>query len=278
MNGLTTKDTTHIRRSSRALGVLCSVVVCVSSVAAQELPRLTAPVHDLAGVIDPASAQAMESVIRSLNQATGDVVVVVTVPTFAPYGDIREFAVKLFENHGLGIGDRDKDNGLLVVVAVNDREVWVEVGYDLEQFITDGFAGQTSREAMVPEFRRGAYGAGLVAGVSRLVSRIAEGRNVTLQGIPAARRRDLRPEAGSGMSLLLALFVLFLVLSGVSSRLGGRRSYRRGWGGERGWHSGVGPFGGGFAGLGGGRGGGFGGGFSGFGGGMSGGGGGGGSW
>ena len=111
----------------------------------------------------------MDALIRSLQQASGDVVVVATVDTFKPYADIREYAVKMFENRGRGIGQRGKDNGLLVLLAVNDRQVWVEVGYDLEEFITDGFAGETSRQDMAPEFRRGDYGAGLLAGVSRII-------------------------------------------------------------------------------------------------------------
>ena len=84
--------------------------------------------------------------IRALKAATGDVVVVATVPTVEPYGDIREYAVKLFENHGRGIGEKGKDNGLLILVALKERRVWIEVGYGLEQWITDGFAGETSRE------------------------------------------------------------------------------------------------------------------------------------
>ena len=76
------------------------------------------------------------------------------MPTIEPYGDIREYAVKLFENHGRGIGDKGKDNGLLILLAVKERRVWVEVGYALEQWITDGFAGETSRDDMVPEFRQ----------------------------------------------------------------------------------------------------------------------------
>jgi uncharacterized protein len=263
------------------LRVLCGVFVFVflaaTAARAQELPELTAPINDFANVIDPSSEAAMDSLIRSLQQASSDVVVVATVKTFAPYADIREYAVKLFENHGRGIGQRGKDNGLLVVLAVDDRRVGIEVGYDLEEFITDGFAGETSRQYMAPEFRRGAYGAGLLAGVSRIIARIAERRNVTIQGVrpgPAARA----PAVGSGGTLLLALFVLFIAINAIAARTRGNRRFRGRWGSSpAGWHSGVGPFGGGFGGFGGG-GGGFGGGFGGFGGGRSGGGGGGASW
>jgi uncharacterized protein len=249
----------------------------VAPAAAQEPPpALTAPVNDFANVIDPASAQAMESLIRSLEQASGDTVVVATVDTFQPYGDIREFAVKMFENGGRGIGRKGKDNGALILLAKNDRQVWIEVGYDLEQFITDGFAGETSRQYMVPEFRRENYGAGLLAGTSRVISRIAEARGVTLQGVRQPRPRDIGP-GGGGSSLVIALFIFIVVVQLIARVLGfgGRRRFRRGgWGGySGGWHSGVGPFGGGGFG-----GGGFGGGFGGFGGGRSGGGGGGASW
>ena len=113
-------------------------------------PALNAPVNDYAKVIDAASAAELERRIRALQAATGDVVVVATVPTFQPYGDIREFAGKMFQNGGRGVGDKGKDNGLLIVVAVQDRRVDVEVGYALEEFITDGFAGETIRERHHP--------------------------------------------------------------------------------------------------------------------------------
>ena len=85
--------------------------------------------------------------IRALQAATGDAVVVATVPTLEPYGDIDDYAVKLFENHGRGIGEKGKDNGALILLALKERRVRIEVGYDLEQWITDGFAGETSRES-----------------------------------------------------------------------------------------------------------------------------------
>jgi uncharacterized protein len=264
-----------------AAALLCAAMICAATVAgpAQELPpELTQPVNDFANVVDAASAREMESLIRSLQQATGDVVVIATVDTFSPYSDIREYAVKMFENHGRGIGERGRDNGLLILLAVKDRQVRVEVGYELEAFITDGFSGDTSREVMVPSFRRGNYGEGLLAGTSRIVGRIAQGRNVTLQGVrPEQRRPAAQP--GSGGGLVVALIVLFIVINVIAGRMRGRRRFRGGWGGGGGWSSGVGPFGGGFGGFG--RGGGFGGGFGGFGGfggGRSGGGGGGGSW
>ncbi len=96
------------------------------------LPELTQPVHDFAGVVDPSSEQQLDQLSRSLQAASGDVLVVVTVPTIEPYADIREYAVKLFENHGRGIGEKGKDNGILILLALKERRVWIETGYGLE--------------------------------------------------------------------------------------------------------------------------------------------------
>src|SRR4029077_6300352 len=119
--------------------------------------------------------------------ASGDAVVVATVPTIEPYGGIEEYAVKMFENGGRRIGQKGKDNGVLVLLALKERKVRIEVGYDLEQFVTDGFAGETSREVMAPEFRAGRFGPGLLAGTERVIGRIAQGRNVSIDGVRVPR-------------------------------------------------------------------------------------------
>jgi uncharacterized protein len=239
------------------------------------LPLLTEPVHDFAGVLDPAAEAELARRIRALHRATGDAIVVVTVETFAPYADIREYAVKLFENHGRGIGERGKDNGLLIVVAVKDRRVAIEVGYGLEEIVPDGYAGEIVRAVLIPAFRTGDYGGGLLAAVTRIATRIAERRGVRLEDVPAARR-----ERAVGVPWPFLLFLLFVVLvlalSGANAvpRRRGRYWTRGPWSG---WSSGVGPFGmgpfgGGFGGFGGS------GAFGGFGGGRSGGGGAAGGW
>jgi uncharacterized protein len=273
------------RTARRAALVLVLLALLPAGAQEAAIPELTAPVNDFANVIDAGSAAGMERLIRSLQSATGDVVVVATIETVAPRADISEYAVEMFENRGRGIGAKGKDNGLLVLLAVRDRRVRIEVGYDLEQFVTDGFAGEISREVMAPLFRQGHYGQGLLEGVSRIVARIAQGRNVTLPDLPGEPVRTRPPISISPGTIVWVLVVVSFLVSHFV-RAGGRRRRRRGrrWGGGpwSGWNSGVGPFGGsyggfggGFGGFGGGRGG---GGFGGFGGGRSGGGGGGASW
>jgi uncharacterized protein len=242
-------------------------------------PLLTAPVNDFAHVIDPESAAELDRRIRALQSASGDTVVIATVQTFKPYGDIREYATKMFENGGRGIGQKGKHNGLLIVLAIDDRQIKIEPGYALEEFITDGFAGETIRNVIAPEFRQGRYGSGLLAGTTRIINRIAERRGVTLNDVPQQPVSASRESPHIPVSLIIFIIIVVIMLSRGG---GGPRRRRRYWGGGpwSGWNSGVGPFGGGgFGGFGGGFGGGSGGGgFGGFGGGRSGGGGASGGW
>lgn len=268
------------RWASLALAVAIALLVALPA-RAQSLPKLTEPVNDLAHVIDGASAAELDRRIRALQTASGDAVIVATVETIAPFGTIEEYAAKLFE--AAGIGGRDKDTGVLILLAVADRRVKIEVGYGLEEYITDGFAGDAIRQNMLPAFRQAQYGQGLLAGATTIIQRIADRRGITLTDVPrnATSRNGGRP-TGSGFFIAL---IIFIIVMNIIRRSGGGPGFRGGRRGSTwsGWHGGVGGFGGGFGGFGGGGfgggfGGGGGGGFGGFGGGSSGGGGASGRW
>jgi uncharacterized protein len=264
------------RPGSLAIALLAAWIGAVP-LTAQDLPALTAPVNDLANVIDEATERELDRRLRTLQTTTGDAIIVATVPSIAPFATIEEYAVRLFER--AGIGDRARDTGALLLVAVNDRQVRVEVGYGLEEFITDGYAGETIRRAILPAFRQGDYSAGVLAGATRLVQRVAEGRGVTLPDVPVEPEPAPVERGGPPIGLLIALVIILLMMGRLGRGRRRRRWSRSGpfvsgpWIGG-GWHGGLGGFGRGFGGgFGGRRGGGGFGGFGGFGGGMSGGGG-----
>ncbi len=240
---------TASRRVAGRWLALVAMLFAASTAYAQALPTLTQPVTDLANAIDEQSATALERRIRALQTTTGDAVVVVTVPTFAPYGSVEEYAARLFQQ--AGIGQKGKDNGVLVVLAMQERRVKIEVGYGLEEFVPDGFAGETIREFMLPAFRAGQYGQGLLDGTTRIIQRIADRRGVTLQDVPAVSTRD-RPagQRTGGPPVVLIVIILFIIFSFLNRRRG-PPSVRRGpWIGPTwsGWSGGGGGFGGGFGG------------------------------
>lgn len=280
-------------RFRRGAHVAAALWLCVHALAGTATaqpapPHLTGTVNDFANVIDDSTEAELDRRIRALQQASGDVIVVATVPSMEGFAGINELALRMFENGGRGIGQKGKDNGALVVLALKERRVRIEVGYDLEEFITDGFAGETIRQFMEPSFRAGDYSRGVLDGTTRLINRVAERRGVELQNVPRQQQPMTSPRAFNAWPVILIIWIIVMMLTNR------RRRRRRRWGRGpwSGWNSGVGPFGGGFGGFGGGfggfggggfggRGGGFGGGgggFGGFGGGRSGGGGGGASW
>ena len=226
--------------------------------------RADRAVNDFAGLLSPGTASRLEGFSRALRGKTGDAVVVATVKSIAPE-TVEGYAVKLFEKWG--IGEKDKDNGVLILVAAEERKTRIEVGYGLEGIIPDAAASQIIRNLMLPAFREGNYDRGVDLAVQAVIGKIAEARGIKIDGVPPPTLEAER-DTGSGGSLAsLIVFLLFLSLLGRIIIISGRRRTARG--------TGAGGF---WIGSGSGGRGGFSGGFGGFGGGMSGGGGASGGW
>ncbi len=241
-------------------------------------------VSDFAGVVDPATRQRLELLVQELKQKTGAEIAVVTVRSTQPE-TVDDYAMAIAEHWKPG--DAKKENGVVFLVATEDRKMHILTGYGVEGPLPDGKVGAIRDQLVVPAFRQGDFSRGIADATTALASEIAKDAGVTLSGLPTRERPP--PQQISLLQLILLLVLLFIVLrimSGAANQ--GRR--RGGWivvpgdsGFSRsGWRRGG--FGGGF---GGGLGGGFGdmsggsggfGGFGGFGGGRFGGGGAGGSW
>jgi uncharacterized protein len=233
-------------------------------------------VNDFAGVMDSESRQKITALSQELDQKADAQLAVVTIHTLE--GDTaQDFANRLFEKWG--VGPKGKDRGVMVLLAVDDRQYWTEVGYGLEPILPDGKVGGFGRE-MLPLLRQRQYGTALLQISSQIASTIAEDRGVRLsQASPSAAPPGESP-APSFFGIppaLLNILILLLFFGGwrllaFLFALGGLSSYRRGRGYGGWWGGPKGGWGGGYGGSGGG------GGFGGFGGGGSGGGGAGGSW
>lgn len=238
-----------------------------------DLGRPRGYLTDAANKLPPAAAQQIEAYLARVDAELQVQVSVAVVPTTAPLA-IEDYAVQLFELWG--IGGEKKDEGLLLLVAVQDRAVKFETGYGLEGTLPDGRLGGIIREQILPRFREGDFGSGILAGVVAAANAVAAERGVPAPRLDGATipRRASRPQGLRANGLLGLVLLVFFVSLVSSSR--SRRGRRRGGPGAGGW---GGPwYGGGGFGSGGFGGGGFGGGFGGFGGGASGGGGATGNW
>lgn len=252
---------------------------------ASPLPSPTGYVNDYASVIDPATKQRIETILKNLDERAQIEFSVVTVKTT---GDQDIFDYSLAVMRGWGIGSTEKP-GLLLLVAVDDHKYFTQVSRHLEGDLPDSVVGGIQRQYMVPAFRAGNYSEGIMNAVVAFVATMADKRGFSVEGIDqsyAYRQPQRTNQPSGGLSPCVMLFIIAIILIFLMSRRGGRGGgclnlfllgslLNSGGRGSSGW-GGGGFGGGGSSGWGGGGGGGFGG-FSG-GGGDAGGGGAGGSW
>jgi uncharacterized protein len=216
-------------------------------------------VVDLAGVIDAAQKQQLDQILRELEQKTTDQVVVLTI-TSLENEDINTVSLRTAEKWQ--IGQKDKDNGLLFTIALQDKKYRFETGYGLESVLPDSLLGTLGRKTMVPYFREGKYGQGIAAATGEIVNILARNSNVTITGTEQLPQ----PIAGNNQQqgnyvIFFIMLVMFIII--VNARRKNRRSpgvgpiiFPGGWGTGGGFGGGGGGFGGGFGGGGGGFGGG----------------------
>ena len=192
--------------------IACAWLSCallfVGSAFAQDLapiPKLDAPVIDTTGTLDATQKAALDQQARALQQRKGSQVQVLMVPTTEPE-TIEQYTVRAFEQYKLG--RKNVDDGVLVVVAKNDRRVRIEPGYGLEGAIPDAIANRIIQEYLVPKFRAGDYGGGLIDGTAALV-KLIDGEPLPE---PMADNRAERGGGGGGQ-WMIALFLAFFVAS-----------------------------------------------------------------
>lgn len=226
---------------------------------ALDIPKLSARVNDYASLLSNSEAQQLEARLEAFEAKTGHQYALLTVPSLKGV-PIEEYALKVVEAWRLG--DEKRDDGLLLVIALNDRKMRIEVGYGLEGEIPDAIASRVIREVLQPTFRRGEYAYGIQAAFDVLIQ--AAGGDG--QAAPEPPRRAQRQRGGG---LPVGLFVVVLVFLALSMFGGGGRGGRRrrgggffvlpmggggfgGFGGGGGWGGGGGGFSGGGGGFGGG--------------------------
>ncbi|HEU0284397.1 MAG TPA: TPM domain-containing protein [Sphingomicrobium sp.] len=270
--------------------LLLALFALAAPASAQTFPALTGRVVDQADLLRPEQELDLSSKSEALEAQTGRQFVVATVKSLEGH-PIEDYAYQLGRHWG--IGQKEEDDGVILLVAPNERKVWIATGYGAGAFLTDAMSGVITREAILPHFKKNPpdYGGGITAGADAIIKQMSLPPEEAQANVAKARKQEsARHEAGAGfLPILFIMIVLFILFSSFARRQAGRRYRRRRggvdpfvvlWGlnelsrsrGRGGW--GGGGFGGGS--WGGGGGGGFGG-FSG-GGGSFGGGGAGGSW
>lgn len=238
----------------RLFGLAFLLFLSARASAEFKIPAFSAPVVDKAGMLSPEFRQRLSGGLQALWERGGHAQIAVLTISDLGGLEVEQAALKVVEAWKLG--EKKKDNGVLLMIAKNEHRIRIEVGYGLEGDLTDLYCSRVVREEMVPRMRAGNVDDAVLAAVSKILEK-TDPQQSTLTA-PAEEPQELRAVNPLGKALLLVFIVLFVVLRVLGSIFGGgTRGARRG-GGFWGGGFGGGGFGGG--GFGGGGGGGFGGG------------------
>jgi uncharacterized protein len=259
------------RRIAKSIIILFLATALTTAIQAEiDLPKPEHYVEDYANVINASDERSLNGILQELEQKTGAQYIVLTILTTGGL-PIEQFALAHAEKWKLG--QRDTDNGMLFVLAKNDRKWRFEVGYGLEGFVTDQYCGRVGREVLVPYLRQGNFSEGIYKANLTIVQKIASESGIALTGMPklapiSTKRRNVKNSLPC-CSLLPLLIFFFLIFGGGRGGRGMGMWFLLpfmfgGFGGHGGYGRsgsfGGGSFGGSFGGFGGGMGGGFGGG------------------
>ena len=211
-------------------------------------------VNDYANILSDEAKAKLTALSAEIESKTTSQLAILTIDTTSPL-DIETYAVKLFEKWG--IGQKGKNNGVIVLVAVKDKAIRIEVGYGLEGAIPDALAKNIIEKSMIPFFKNSDYNAGILQGAAVVSKLIASEYNVEISeldnikvGVPSKKA-----------SIFDFLFLIFIIIILIRIRLfwffpiagisRGRGGYWNGGGSSGGFSGGFGGFGGGFSGGGG---------------------------
>jgi uncharacterized protein len=253
----------------RSVGIFSGILPVVAALlflsifpaaAAEVFPKPTGAVNDFAGVISTQHKNGMETLAREVLEKTGTAIVVATVATIGD-NTPSDYANRLYQIWG--IGKKGEDKGVLIFLAVKERQVRIETGYGVEGILPDGLAGEILDQYAIPRFKEGDYGRGFAETMAEVSFIVAKAAGVTLTGVSPPEQRPVRTERGLGIfQLLLFIAAAFFLIGTPQGRamlpwllalmLSGGSGGRRDGGGFGGFGGGgFGGFGGGSSGGGG---------------------------
>ncbi len=163
-------------------------------------------VTDLAGVIDPGTRAKIEALATEVEQKTGAQIAVVTVKSLDGIPK-EDYAADLYKS--LGVGAKKSNRGVLLLVAPNERQYRIEVGYGLEPVINDARAGDIGRD-MVPYLKSGDYNRAALTGATGIAQFIAADSGVQLTGVPSRRPRQQESNTPWWLPLLIPIGIFLL--------------------------------------------------------------------
>lgn len=190
-------------------GVLLLLIALTPAIA-QDFPRPTGYVNDFAGVIDSSDEREITRIAEIVQETTGAEIAVATLDSLGDYATIEQLSIALATEWG--IGSRGDDNGVLMVVAISERRVRIEVGYGLEGALPDGKVGRIMDQSIVPYFRNDDFGTGFLKATEGIAGVIADEYDVTLPDVSMAESRKYESSSSGSGARSPIFYLVFLVI------------------------------------------------------------------
>ena len=207
-----------------ALAALFAALIA-APLAAQDFPELSGRVVDAAGILAPQEEAELTARLEQLETQSQRQLVIATIPDLGGY-DIADYGYRL--GREWGIGDAERNDGALLIVAPNDRKVRVEVGYGLEGIMTDALSAIIIQNAILPEFREGDYFAGISNGTAQIANQLALPPDEAAQ-IAREAAQTRQSDGGFPIGTIIWLgFLFFFFILPMLGKGGRTRRYRRG--------------------------------------------------
>ena len=168
-----------------------------------DIPRASGPVNDFANIIEPSWERRIAQGIKRFESDTGHEIAVLTVKELPGRSSIEIFAIEVAR--AWGVGKAQRDNGVLLLVAQNNRQMRIEVGYGLEGSLTDASADAIIRRGLIPAFREDAYSQGIDDGVKAII-------DVIRGEPPPTRNPKYRTSSSEAVAFIFVAFLMFLLM------------------------------------------------------------------
>ncbi len=188
--------------------LLASAIFISASLFAAKIPEYNGRVNDYANVISKNDEAEIEQYLQMLDDQTGVQLMVLTVPSMDG-DDIASYSIKVAEKWG--IGHKGKDDGVLLVVAMEEHDLRIEVGYGLEEKLTDAKCGMIIRNVIIPEFKEGNYSRGIVKGVKNITGVATD--NAELVSKRVSENKDDESSVEGFVFLIIWMIFFFIVIS-----------------------------------------------------------------
>jgi uncharacterized protein len=237
---------------------LLITLLCVLNIASQSLPELTGRVLDIPGLLKDTEKSELEKFLTNYETATKHQLVIAIINTTGELS-LEEYSIKLAEKWK--IGSKEKDDGIIILIAMQDRKIRIEVGYGLEGDVTDLQSNRIIRNIIAPNFKNNDFYRGLKGAVYKIAELtggkvLVEGNNDSSSSYEKkSQKNSVLPISGGTVFIFIIIMIIFFIIN-IFRRIGnytiGGGSHRGGFGGfGSGGFGGFGSSGGGFSGGGG---------------------------